>query len=208
LTRHIFTLIGFFLGLSSVFGQTLTYDVIRSDKSMGQTIVERHITGNEIAYSLNTKTAFRVIFLIEVEYDLQETFLGKWLQSGTSFNSLNGSIQKKTSISKRQKDYQLIIDGISTSIAKDTITESVSEIYFEEPFNGKEVFSAYFARYLNFEQIDDHKYSLTSPDGTNIYTYENGICTRVDISRDFATFSQVLLPELLANVRKGKIKGF
>ncbi len=205
---HIFTLIGFFLGLTSVVGQTLTYDVIRSDKSMGQTIVERQKTGKEIAYSLNTKTAFRVIFLIEVEYDLQEIFLGKHLQSGTSFNSLNGSIQKKTSIAKRLKDYELIIDGISTSITKDTITESVSEIYFEEPFHGKDVFSAYFARHLKFEKIGDHKYSLTSPDGTNVYTYENGICTRVDISRDFATFSQVLLPEHLANVRKGKITGF
>lgn len=189
----------------SACGQELLYDVIRNGSSMGVTRVERKISNDHTTYSLNTKTEFRIIFSFEVEYDLQETFKGEILKTGTGFNTLNGGMQKETKLSKRTNDYELVIDGISTTIGELEIRDSVSEIYFEEPRHKKKVFSAYFGTYLYFEKTGDHQYALTSPDGTNEYTYENGICTRVVVSRDFATFSQELQPHLLSAVRSNKI---
>ncbi len=206
MSRLIATILVTLLIATSLSGQTLTYEVIRSGKSIGQTVVKRVVEQDQTFYLLNTQTEFRVIFLFEVEYDLKEEFAKGCLISGTGFNTLNGSTQKKTWLKQRSADYELVIDGIKTSIAEDSIFNSVSEIYFEEPFDKKEIFSAYFGRHLAFEKIADHQYSLSSPDGTNVYFYENGICVRVDISRDFATFSQVLQPELLARVRKKEIK--
>lgn len=195
-----------FLSLSDGTAQRLLYDVVKNGSSMGTTVVERIKKGSEITHHLNTKTEFRVLFLIKVEYDLFETFRNNKLISGTSFNTLNESTQKETKLKENGKQYDLIIDGIHTVIHEDSIAESVSEIYFEEPFDGKKVFSAYFGRFLTFEKIADHQYELESPDGSNIYKYENGICVEVLISRDFATFSQVLKPEILADVRSKKIK--
>ncbi|MFY0605582.1 MAG: hypothetical protein JXR10_02635 [Cyclobacteriaceae bacterium] len=206
MARFCTTIFITFLISTSVLGQTLTYEVMRGGKSMGQSVVKRDKKPNSVSYHLNTKTEFRVIFLIEVEYDLQEEFTKGCLTAGTGFNTLNGSLQKKTELKKRTKDYSLVIDGIHTTISEDSIFDSVSEIYFEEPYDEKKVFSAYFGRYLTFEKTKDHQYVLTSPDGSNTYTYENGICVRVDISRDFATFSQVLQPDMLARVRKKEIK--
>lgn len=171
---------------------------------MGSTIVNRTENNDKISYHLNTKTSFRVIFKFDVEYDLKETFIHDILQSGSAFNTLNGSTQKSTELSKKEGHYSLIIDGIHTKVDLNAIENSVSELYFEEPYDGKEVFSAYFARYLTLDKIGEHKYKLISPDGTNEYTYENGICVSVKISRDFATFSQVLKPELLQAVRNNK----
>lgn len=191
----------------SLHGQTLHYDVVRNGSSMGSTVVKRTASGEQLKYSLNTKTEFRVIFLLEVEYNLEETFQNGTLTSGSGFNTLNGSTQKETKMKRTGSSYELIIDGIRTVVNEPGITESVSEVYFEEPYDGKDVYSAYFARYLTFVKTGEHKYSLASPDGTNVYTYENGICTNVVVSRDFATFSQVLLPEMLADVRQKKITG-
>ncbi|MEQ8472983.1 MAG: DUF6134 family protein [Marinoscillum sp.] len=188
----------------SLTGQELLYDVIRNGSSMGVTKVERRIVGDKTNYSLNTKTKFRIIFSFEVEYDLQESFDRGVLFSGTGFNTLNDGIQNETKLTKRQNDYELVSDGISTRISEVEIKDSVSEIYFEEPFDQKKVFSAYFGRYLVLVKTGDHQYSLTSPDGTNVYTYENGICTRVVVTRDFATFSQELQPHLLSAVRSNK----
>lgn len=198
-----------FIGLGITltgYGQRLTYDVIRNGSSMGLTRVERELVGDRIRHHLNTQTEFRILFAFKVEYDLEEFFEKGVLVSGTSFNTLNGSVQKETKMQKLPDYYELVIDGITTRVAEQQITESVAEIYFEEPYDGKQVYSAYFARYLSFEKEGPNKYSLTSPDGTNVYTYENGICTRVDISRDFASFSQVLQPELLAAVRNKEIQ--
>lgn len=195
----------FYMACVVVSGQTLHYDVIRSGDSMGNTVVSRLVSGNEVIYHLNTQTEFRVLFSFEVEYDLKETFQGGVLQRGKGFNALNGTVQKETEMRKKDEYYELIIDGIRTEINEASIVESVSEIYFEEPFNGKKVFSAYFGRFLNFEKTGAHMYSLTSPDGTNVYTYENGICTRVFVTRDFASFEFVLNPESLLAVRNNKI---
>lgn len=195
-----------FLACVILKAQRLTYDVVRNGNSIGTTLVERASLGDSLSYHLNTQTEFRIIFLIEVEYDLEETFINNKLISGTSYNTLNGSKQKDTKMKLKADHYDLVIDGIRTIIHQDSISESVSEIYFEEPYDHKRVFSAYFGRYLYFEKVGEHKYSLSSPDGNNVYSYENGICTEVLISRDFATFSQVLQPELLANVRRGIIR--
>lgn len=190
-------------GLS--YAQVLRYDVVRNGNSMGVSTVERAFDGSHTIYHLNTQTKFRILFLFEVEYDVIESFYGDKLVSGSSWNTLNDSKQKETELVEKGSVYSLIIDGIHTVIHEDEILDSVSEIYFEEPDHSKKVFSAYFGRFLTFEKIGEHKYSLTSPDGTNVYTYENGICTEVVISRDFATFSQVLQPDLLAAVRNKQI---
>ena len=50
-------------------------------------------------------------------------------------------------------------------------------------------------QYLTFEEVDDHVYKMESPDGTNVYTYMNGICTEVKVSRDFAKFYFRMAPE-------------
>lgn len=199
-------LIVYFLGILSALSQTLRYDVVRGGSIMGTTKVSRISTGSETLYHLNTQTEFRILLSFEVEYDLKETFENGVLQHGTSFNTLNGSTQKETTIRKENAGYRLTINGIPSTVSESAITESVSEIYFEEPYDNKKVYSAYFARYLYFDQTGEHEYSLTSPDGTNIYVYENGICVEVKISRDFASFSQVLQPEVLAEVRSKKIK--
>ncbi len=197
----------YYCAISENYSQVLRYDVVRNGSSIGATLVERTIEGEKITHHLNTLTKFRIIWQIEVEYDLVETFEGDTLVSGTSWNTLNESKQKDTELSRKEGEYSLIIDGIHTTIHEPVITKSVSEIYFEEPEHSEKVFSAYFGRYLTFEKIGEHQYELTSPDGSNIYTYENGICTEVKISRDFATFSQVLKPEVLAAVRNHEITG-
>ena len=206
--KNWLAVIGFYLmGVASISGQTLHYDVIRNGESMGSTIVKRMRNGNQVTYHLSTKTEFRILFLFKVEYDLQETFENGVLVNGKGYNTLNGSVQKETKMQKKTNGYELIIDGITTEVSERGIKESVSEIYFEEPYDDKPVYSAYFARYMNFDKLGDHQYSLTSPDGTNVYTYENGICTEVKVSRDFASFTFFLKPESLAAVRSKKIIG-
>lgn len=185
-------------------GQQLIYDVIRNDESMGSTIVIRTASDEKVSYHLNTKTSFRILFKFEVEYELKENFSSGVLQTGTGFNTLNGSVQKEIELFKRAEYYALVMDGIDTKIRETSILNSVSEVYFEEPYDNKKVFSAYFGRFLSFDQTGEHSYKLVSPDGTNEYTYENGICVSVKISRDFATFSQILQPELLAAVRNNQ----
>lgn len=203
MSRSLLACILVLFGLASQ-AQELTYDVIRNGSRMGTTVVGRTVDGGLVSYALNTKTSFRVLLSFDVVYDLQETFDHDILVEGTSYSTLNGSMQKETSIKKQEGGYQLVIDHVPTRINDLSIRQSVSQVYFQEPTDGQEVFSAYFARYLPFRKLGDHMYLLVSPDGKNTYHYENGVCVRVDIVRDFASFSQVLRPVHLKEIRSGQ----
>lgn len=188
------------------FAQVLRYDIVRNGHSIGFTLVEKSVEGDKAVFHINTLTRFRAIWQIEVEYDLLETFRGDTLVSGTNWSTINKRKQKETELAKDGPCYTLTIDGIRTVVHDPGITKSVSRLYFEEPKHREKVFSAYFGKYLVFEKVGDHQYKLTSPDGSNIYSYENGICTEVKISRDFATFSQVLKHERLATLKNNNIE--
>lgn len=188
---------------SSLTGQILHYEVVKGGKSIGTVEVSRTVSDGLEIYRLKNVVEFKMIFTFTVEYALKETFKNDMLWAGEGYNSLNGSIQKETKIEFKDGQYHLLIDGIKGYVEEDdTIRYSVSQVYHVEPEPGQEVYSEYFGRYLQFVKIGDHKYSLESPDGENQYTYEYGYCTRIDVSRDYASFSIEMKPESLAAVRK------
>jgi len=189
--------------LKSAAGQVLHYEVVRNGKPIGTVDVVRTIENGIETYSLENVVEFKVLFTFNIKYVLKEQFKDGMLISGEGFNTLNGSTQKKTSIDFKNGKYKLIIDGIEGYVESgDTIKYAASQVYHQEPRGNEKMYSQYFGRYLQFKKIGDHKYSLSSPDGDNIYEYQNGFCTKVHVSRDYASFSIVMKPESLADVKR------
>jgi L-ribulose-5-phosphate 3-epimerase UlaE len=78
----------------------------------------------------------------------------------------------------------------------------MSEVYFREPTDGKKAFSQHFGQFLQFEKTAEDTYFLVSPDGSNEYKYENGVCTEVKVSRDYGTVYFKIKPESYASIVK------
>ena len=100
--------------------------------------------------------------------------------------------------------YIVKIDDVASNTDEKEIVYSVSKLYTDEPVCKSKVSSQSFGRYLTLTKTDDHTYELVSPDGTNYYTYENGICKEVKVSRDFATFYFRIQPESMIRVLETK----
>lgn len=183
------------------------YEVVRSGKPIGNVDVIRTIENGIESYELENVVEFKVLFTFNVKYVLKESFKDGMLITGEGFNTLNGSTQKETSIQFRNGKYKLIIDGIEGYVSSgDTIRYSAAQVYHREPKGNENLYSQYFGRYLQFKKIGDHKYSFSSPDGENIYEYQNGFCTKVQVSRDYASFTIVMKPESLADIRRNRYK--
>ena len=205
MTRYIYILLFTFQLYWSANGQVLHYDVIRGGKNIGTVDVIRTLENGIETYSLNNTVEFKVLFTFTVKYVLKESFSDGMLIAGEGFNTLNGSTQKETSIQYKNGKYKLLIDGIEGYVESgDTIRYAAAQVYHIEPKGNQKMYSQYFGRYLEFKKVGDHKYSLVSPDGENTYEYENGFCTKVSVSRDYASFSIVMQPETLADVKKRK----
>lgn len=188
------------LAASSANGQILKYEVVKGTKKLGDMTVERKTYNDEVEYHINSKVIFRLLFTFTIDYESSAYYKNNILQRESALNQLNGSTQKSSALIKKGDDYSLTLND-NTTFHKGPITYSVSSIYYEEPEDGEKVYSPQFGEYLTFEEIEDHVYRMESPDGTNIYTYMNGICTEVKVSRDFAKFYFKMAPETLYAVK-------
>lgn len=188
------------------FSQVLSYDVIRGSKKLGDMTVKRTALENSTYYEIDSEVTFRILLSFTVDYESTSEYkYGKLIKEYTH-NRLNGSTQKKSTLWFDGEKYTLDLNGTRYT-EKSPITYSVAAIYYEEPKDGQKVYSPQFGEYLEFEKVGDHRYEMESPDGLNIYSYTNGICTEVKVNRDFAKFSFVMAPESLIAVKNKSIIG-
>lgn len=187
------------------FAQTLSYEVVKGNKDLGDMKVTRKEMGDgSKAYEIESTVVFKLLFSFTIDFYSESRYEDGVLQREYTINKLSGKTQKESTLTKNGDDYQLILDGFK-SYPKGPINYSVTAIYFEEPEDGQKVFSPQFGRYLTFKEIGDHQYEMESPDGTNEYYYLNGICTEVKVFRDFAKFSFIMNEETLYAVKGKKI---
>jgi hypothetical protein len=184
--------------------QIYRYDVVKGDKSIGELEVIRRTSGEQEFVNIKSDVEFRILFSFRVIYGLEEKFDKGVLQAGSGFNTLNGSYQKQTKIAKSTDGYKLEIDGVEVNLPDREITYTVSRIYYQEPEDGERTYSQTFGKWLTFEQVSDHRYKLPSPDGDNYYTYTNGVCTFVEVNRDYGDVTFEMKPESLARVKEDK----
>lgn len=185
-------------------GQTLHYEVVKGSKKLGDMTVKRMLSENQVRYEIESKVTFRILFSFTVDYESTSEYKHGRLIKEYTHNQLNGSTQKKSTIWFDGEKYTLDLDGIRTTL-NETIKYSVATIYYEEPKDGQRVFSPQFGTHLTFTKVGDHQYEMESPDGINLYTYTNGICSEVKVSRDFAKFYFQMTPESLQAVKQKKI---
>ncbi len=182
-------------------GQNLIYDILKGDKIIGSLEVTQSISGSRETISMKNLVEYRVLLKFTVNFTSSETFEEGVLVQGEGFNTLNGITQKETSIKLKDNGYHLLIDGVAASNESKPIKNSMSKIYHVEPYDGKKLYSQYFGVYLTAEKAGDHKYTIESEDGENVYIYENGYCSEVKIYRDYATLHIKIRPESVASIK-------
>ncbi|MEP5612815.1 MAG: DUF6134 family protein [Cyclobacteriaceae bacterium] len=195
-------LIFFFFAASSASGQMLKYDVVKGTKKLGDMTVERRSYNNEIEYHIKSKVVFRILFSFTVDFECTSFYVDNLLEKESTVSKLNGSSQKASEIIKDGDNYSHTLNDLTTTEVG-PIDYTIAAIYFQEPYPQQKVYSPQFGQYLTFEAVGDHVYKMESPDGTNLYTYMNGICTEVKVSRDFATFYFKMAPETLYALKNG-----
>ena len=66
-------------------------------------------------------------------------------------------------------------------------------IYTREPLRNTAIYSDKYQKFLPVYRLAEHKYQVRFPDGSyNDYSFDNGICTRVDVHHTFYTASMIL----------------
>jgi hypothetical protein len=198
---RLFVMLFISCATADLSAQTLHYEVVRGDKNLGSMQANRIRNGDQQTFFIESEVSFKILFSFTVNYEQEEIFLGDTLISGYGYNTLNGSKQKETRLTKESDSYLMTFDGVNNRLHKNQIVKSMSQIHFMEPTDGMSYFSQHFGQFVDFKKTGEHTYLMVSPDGENHYTYENGFCKEIKVSRDYATFYFKMKPETLARVK-------
>ncbi|MBC8986810.1 hypothetical protein H9X96_13600 [Pedobacter sp. N36a] len=175
----------------SLNAQQLNYEVLRNNKKIGNMQVARTQHEQNLQINLQFKAKMSLPLKdIVIEGIEKAIFFGGKLTQSTAYRKVNG--QTKTDIETKWVDnkYRITNAGKSSSADLKPIRLHLLSIYFIEPKNDTLVYSDSFQRLLLIQKDQGMSYKLALPNGNvNLYTYKNGICTKVVIQSTFYTIT-------------------
>jgi uncharacterized protein DUF6134 len=189
--KKAFLFLTIFLFLFSVVNaqeQKTEYKVIFHGDSVGNMLLYKNKTGDNISFSSVSNVLIRFFIKVKVVGKEESNF-----QSGRlMYSNVSRIVNGKEKASKQTKaignTYETTSFGKSVPSTNKLIDYNFNMLYCQEPFNKQTVYSDNFQQFLTVEQVALHKYKVVLPDGNyNYYTFSNGICSMVELHHSFYT---------------------
>lgn len=168
--------------------RALVYDIMRKDDKIGTVLAVKVTNGTQEAIRIETHMNVQFVVSVKVDLVVGNSFRDDVLLEAFMRKDVNGTVKINNSIFRKGNFYNMIDKDRDTTFLHQTLSESVSTLYFEEPVNTTTIFSETFLKLLPLKKTESSTYQLSLPDGnTNYYRYEKGVCTEVIIETQLST---------------------
>ena len=155
--------------------------------------IHQRMAGDTTHLKMVSDVKMRMIMSIHVITLEESSFHHDKLLYSSVLRKVNGSPKVNTQTRASENKYLTFSDGKPGPVNNEMITYNLTRLYCMEPVNYKRVYSDAFQQFLPIKQIDKHKYKITLPNGNyNHYSYQNGICNKVEIYHSFYTLQMIL----------------
>jgi hypothetical protein len=173
--------------------QVRLYKVIYKGDEVGTLRFKQLVTGDSVHYKMSSDVQTRFIFRIHVKSTEEAVFKnGKLLYSAVN-RTVNGNEKVRRQTLAANNVYHLKREGKASIFNNANIQYNLIRLYSMEPVNINKVYSDNFQQYLPVIKAGAHKYKVELPDGNyNYYTYNNGICSKVDVHHSLYTMQMIL----------------
>ncbi|SDE77546.1 hypothetical protein SAMN05216464_109144 [Mucilaginibacter pineti] len=168
--------------------QTVKYNVLHSGKIVGHMNLYQKRNGDNLYLKMISEVKMRFIMSINVNINEESVFENGKLISSHVCRNVNGK-EKANRQTKAEGDaYQTLAEGKSGRLDKKQINANLMLLYCHEPADNAQIYSDNFQQFLQVKQVSPHVYRVNLPDGNyNFYSYNNGICSMVDIHHSLYT---------------------
>lgn len=172
--------------------KTLQYDVTRNGNVIGYVKVLEKINEGQAYWELKSDVNTKFIFSYSNYISDIVLFKDGIMVLGQYYQKENNK-QTKWEIRADGNYFKMVSNGKPDSQSFIAVQNHYLQLFFHCPETLTKIFSNHYHQYLELKKVAANKYCLALPDGDyNYYTYENGICSRVDIERTFFTIHFVL----------------
>lgn len=185
------TLILFFLAFATSYSsaQKLTYKVKVDGKESGTLIANKSGKKNYYTYTIQSNIKTTMLFSVELKYDLKSIVENGKLKSSRLVQLINGVKQTDNTTTQKGSGYIFKDKSGEEKSINSSITFIIPDLYFTEPKNHQLIWSDNHGKFLSMKK-DGTKYLLETGDGQNsTYTYEKGICKKVESTQAFSNIT-------------------
>lgn len=171
----------------------LVYDVVRNGKIIGKIVFLELLKDGKKMLSFTSDVKTKFIFSFS-DYAAETASFENGIMVYSSFyQRQNGSDKAKKMTVASGQFYKLIDNGVSKLISCSPIRYNMLLLYVYVPEKINKVYSDNYQKLLDIQKVESNKYKLSLPDGNyNYYTYNDNVCTKVDIERTFFAIQFVL----------------
>lgn len=194
MNRYLYILtISFSLFCSSVFAQTIEFDMFAFGGKIGTMVITRIVErdGSEY-YTLESKTKAKVLWIDKVGYTKYDVrFKDGKLITSSHVEKENGIIKRWTKVSFDGKKYDVdSYKGKSTFTTPPTYC--VLSLYFKDFKNRKQIFYEAEGDFSTVSYPTENAISFKSSDGNkNTYFFENGAIKGMEFQVSIATVKAI-----------------
>jgi hypothetical protein len=166
--------------------QKLTYKVKIDGKESGTLIANKSGKKNNFTYVIQSSIKTTMLVTVEVKYNLKSIIENGKLKSSMLVQLVNGVKQTDNTTTVKGSGYVFKDKTGEEKIINSTINVIVPDLYFTEPKNHKSIWSDNHGKFLSIKK-EGNAYLLETGDGQNSkYTYEKGVCKKVESSQAFS----------------------
>ena len=167
---------------------------MQGGNKIGTLTASKTVSGNKTEFSMTSEVEKRMIMKLEVYEKHTASFTNDKLTGATVIRKVNGKVKVDKKIICTDASCTITSEGETSSIQQQPVVHSVLNIYFFEPEKVKEIFSDNFEKMIALQNMGNHAYKLSMPDGnTAYYYYANGICSKVKVDHKLYDLEFVLV---------------
>jgi hypothetical protein len=172
----------------NVYSQTLTYEVFKGNSKIGEMKVDRQYANGTWHYSSVCDVEVSFVVTVKVKSLYEATFKNNILQRSMMQNIRDGKVREASKGRRVGSEFITDVNGEPQTLNANEINYSILSSYYEEPTGRKRIFSERWGQLLQLKNIGSQKYALVLPNGDENYmTYQQGICTELQINHTLAT---------------------
>ncbi len=164
----------------------LEYSIKRKGSEIGTLLFSQHVSGNKTSFKIESHIKARLVFLMTVKAIEEAIYENGILTWSFMYRKMNGTekVNKKTRLSG--SNYVITKGRQSETLNAYPINYNMICLYLQEPVTISKVYSDNFQRFLAIQKLGDHHYKIDFPDGNyNVYRYNNGLCSKVEVHHQF-----------------------
>lgn len=192
--RLYFLLILLSINLLNVNAQIeqLDFEIIHKNKVVGSLITKKVITDSGTNYSSITELEIHILTKIKVNYTYDVSYINNFLNVGSVIVKVHGREKTNVRTVKENSRYSFYSDGKIVRNFDTIISNSVIQLFFEEPIGMNEIYAEEPGEFHKIEAIGNSYVKTAKSGHENIYTYKNGKLKRVDVRGGIVEFSMIL----------------